>query len=133
KPLAIDPSTIHYAVLTHAHLDHTGWLPRLAKAGYSGPIYADQATIELTEILLKDSAHLQQEDSQRAARHKNNHRQNDEEPLYGPEDVDPVMRRMKPVPRKGGFDISPEFHVETCDAGHILGSTSLILTITEGG
>src|SRR5438477_3976774 len=61
KPLSIDPKTIDYAVLTHAHLDHTGWLPCLVKAGYGGQIYANQATIELTTLLLKDSAHLQQE------------------------------------------------------------------------
>src|SRR5262249_38530027 len=108
QALAVDPSTIHYAVLTHAHLDHTGWLPRLVKAGYSGAIYAGQATIELTEILLKDSAHLQQEDSEHAARHKNHHHRSEEEPLYGPEDIDPVIKRMKPMPREGGFDISPE-------------------------
>ena len=133
QPLPIDPKSIDYSLLTHAHLDHTGWLPRLVKSGFAGPIYADQATIELTEILLKDSAHLQQEDSEHAAKHKNNHHRTEEEPLYGPDDVDPVMRRMKPIPRKGAFDISPEFHVETCDAGHILGSTSLTLTITEAG
>ena len=58
KPLSIDPKTIDYLVLTHAHLDHTGWLPVLVKAGYHGPIYANPATIELTTLLLKDSAHL---------------------------------------------------------------------------
>jgi metallo-beta-lactamase family protein len=131
QPFPVDPKSIQYAVLTHAHLDHTGWLPRLVKSGYSGPIYADQATIELTEILLKDSAHLQQEDSQHAARHPNHHQRAEQEPLYGPEDVDPVIKRMKAIPRRGAFDISPEFHVETVDAGHILGSTSLTLTVTE--
>src|SRR5215468_4300282 len=132
QPLPVDPSTIHYGVLTHAHLDHTGWLPRLVKTGYSGPIYADPATIELTEILLRDSAHLQEEDVQHSRNTKNNHPSN-EEPLYTAEDVDPVLKKMKPAPRKGVFDISPEFHIETYDAGHILGSTSLVLTIREGG
>src|SRR5437588_8860067 len=88
KPLPVDPKTIDYAVLTHAHLDHTGWLPCLVKAGYRGQIYANQATIELTTLLLKDSAHLQQEDVRHAQEHpeKKNHHNN--EPLYGPEDVD---------------------------------------------
>src|SRR5690242_4469567 len=63
KPLATDPKSIDYVVLTHAHLDHTGWLPRLVKTGYRGPIYANPATIELIALLLKDSAHLQEEDS----------------------------------------------------------------------
>src|SRR5271167_1423867 len=66
KPLPIDPKTIDYAVLTHAHLDHTGWLPVLVKAGYRGPIYANPATMELTNLLLKDSGHLQEEETQDA-------------------------------------------------------------------
>lgn len=140
RPLAIDPKTIDYVVLTHAHLDHTGWLPVLVKAGFSGPILANPATMELTEILLKDSAHLQAEDAEKAQRHGNHgnspanqghHSVRD--PLYAPEDVDPVLRKFKQVPRKGGFDAGPEFHFEACDAGHILGSTSLVLTIAENG
>src|SRR2546426_3035584 len=70
KPLPVDPKQIDFAVLTHAHLDHTGWLPVLVKDGYRGPIFANPATIELTEILLKDSAHLQEEETERARRKK---------------------------------------------------------------
>jgi metallo-beta-lactamase family protein len=132
RPLTVDPKTFDCVVLTHAHLDHTGWLPRLVKGGYSGPIFANPATIELTTLLLKDSAHLQEEDAQHA-QGKNHVRRSNAEPLYLPEDVDPVLQRMKPMPRKGGFDIGPEFHFESYDAGHILGSSSLVLTITENG
>ena len=132
KPLPLDPKTIDYAMLTHAHLDHTGWLPVLVKAGYRGPIFANPATIELTEILLKDSAHLQQEETQNAQRN-NWSRHPEPRALYGPDDVDPVLKLLKPMPRSGGFDISPEFHVESFDAGHILGSSSLELTIPENG
>jgi len=70
QPLNVDPKTIDYAVLTHAHLDHTGWLPRLVGDGYRGPIFANAATIELTGILLKDSAHLQEEDALHAQKGK---------------------------------------------------------------
>jgi len=132
KPLPADPKSFDYVVLTHAHLDHTGLLPRLLKNGYRGPIFANPATIELATLLLKDSAHLQQEDSLQAQMHPHNQHSNSE-PLYAPEDVDPVLRAMKPMPRTGGFDISPEFHVDSYDAGHILGSSSLVLTITENG
>lgn len=134
KPLPVDPKTIDYLVLTHAHLDHTGWLPVLVKAGFRGPIFANQATIELATLLLKDSAHLQQEDERHAAKFKNKHNHRAErEPLYGPDDVDPVLEAMKPMPRNGGFDLSPEFHVESYDAGHILGSSSLELSFQENG
>jgi metallo-beta-lactamase family protein len=132
KPLSIDPKTIDYLVLTHAHLDHTGWLPCLVKAGYHGPIHANPATIELTTLLLKDSAHLQEEDTRNARKHGYSLHK-DPHPLYQTEDVDPVLKLMKPAPRNGAFEVSPEFHFVAYDAGHILGSTSLELTLTENG
>ena len=132
KPLPVDPKAIDYAMLTHAHLDHTGWLPVLVRDGFRGPIFANPATIELTEILLKDSAHLQEEDTERAKKKKYS-RHAEPRSLYTPEDVDPVLKLMKTMPRSGCFDISPEFRVCGFDAGHILGSSSLELTITEGG
>src|SRR5579872_1566759 len=64
--LPIDPATINWAVLTHAHIDHTGYIPRIVRDGYTGPFYADAATIELCNLLLADSAHLQEEDAQYA-------------------------------------------------------------------
>src|SRR5215510_2876814 len=132
KPLPADPKAIDYALLTHAHLDHMGWLPVLVRDGYRGPIFANLATIELTEILLKDSAHLQEEDTERAKRKKYS-RHAEPRALYTPDHVDPVLKQMKTMPRSGCFDISPEFRVCGFDAGHILGSSSLELTITEGG
>ncbi len=132
NPLPIDPKTFDYLVLTHAHLDHTGWLPVLVRDGYNKTIYANTATIELTEILLKDSGHLQEEETQDAQKHNwSKHPQ--PRALYTSDDVDPVLRLLRPMPRNGGFDISPEFHIESYDAGHILGSSSLELTIHENG
>lgn len=132
KQLSVDPRTINYAVLTHAHLDHTGWLPVLVKDGYRGPIYANPATIDLTTILLKDSAHLQEEDTLHAKKGKYSRHANPVA-LYTADDVEPALSLLKSMPRSGGFDISPEFHVTSYDAGHILGSSSLELTITESG
>jgi metallo-beta-lactamase family protein len=130
EPLSIDPKTIDYVVLTHAHLDHTGWLPCLVNAGFKGPIFANPATIDLTTILLKDSAHIQEEDTLHAQKHGYS-RHADPRPLYVSEDVDPVLKLLKSVPRTGPFTVSPEFQFVAYDAGHILGSTSLVLTITE--
>jgi metallo-beta-lactamase family protein len=132
KPLPIDPKTIDYALLTHAHLDHTGWLSVLVRDGFRGPIFANPATIELTGLLLKDSAHLQVEETENARRNKWS-RHAEPRALYEPDDVDPALRLLKPMPRSGGFDISPAFHVNSYDAGHILGSSSLELTINENG
>ena len=132
KPLPVDPKSIDYLVLTHAHLDHTGWLPVLVRDGYRHSIFANPATIELANLLLKDSGHLQEEETQDAQKHKwSKHPQ--PRALYTSEDIDPVLQKLKPMPRSGGFDISPEFHVESYDAGHILGSNSLEVTITENG
>jgi metallo-beta-lactamase family protein len=130
--LPIDPKTIDYLVLTHAHLDHTGWLPVLVRDGYKKTIFANDATIDLTTLLLKDSGRLQEEEAADAIKNKwSKHAQ--PRALYTPDDVEPALKLLKSMPRLGGFDISPEFHVESYDAGHILGSSSLELTITENG
>lgn len=131
KPLPLDVKTIDYCVLTHAHLDHCGWLPCLVRDGFRGPIYGNQATIDLATISLKDSAHLQEEDAERAQRGSKHSNAADRRPLYTSEDIDPTLRLLRPMPRTGGFDVAPEFHFEAYDAGHILGSSSLALTITE--
>jgi metallo-beta-lactamase family protein len=132
NPLPVDPKKIDYVVLTHAHLDHTGWLPVLVRDGYRKTIFANPATIELTGLLLKDSGHLQEEETEDAKKKKwSKHAQ--PQALYTTVDIDPVLRLLKPMPRTGGFDVSPEFHIESYDAGHILGSSSLELTITENG
>jgi metallo-beta-lactamase family protein len=132
KPLPVDPKTIDYLVLTHAHLDHTGWLPVLVRDGYNKTIFANAATIDLVGLLLKDSGHLQEEEMQDAQKHNWSKHANPQA-LFTSQDIDPVLRLLKPMPRSGGFDISPEFHVGSYDAGHILGSSSLALTITENG
>src|SRR5579862_6970891 len=131
-PLPQKPATFDWCVLTHAHLDHTGYLPRLVRDGFQGPIYADAATIELCGILLPDSAHLQEEDTDGAIRGGYS-KHAAPQPLYSPADVEPVLNAMRETPRTGPFTISPQFTVRPHDAGHILGSSSLELTITENG
>src|SRR6202051_3083846 len=68
EPLPIDPSSIDWVLLTHAHIDHTGYLPKLVGAGFRGPIYGNAATHELCMLLLPDSAHLQEEDAKYATK-----------------------------------------------------------------
>ena len=126
------PASFDWCVLTHAHLDHTGYLPRLVRDGFRGPIYADAATVELCNLLLPDSAHLQEEDSDTAARHGSS-KHDPPLPLYTQADVEPVLNAFRVIPRADPFTISPQFTVRPHDAGHILGSSSLELTITENG
>ena len=132
NPLPEKPASFDWCVLTHAHLDHTGYLPRLVRDGFHGPIYADAATIELCNILLADSAHLQEEDAEKANRGGYS-KHAKPLPLYSSEDVGPVVNALREIPRAAPFRISQQFTVRPHDAGHILGSASLELTITENG
>jgi metallo-beta-lactamase family protein len=130
--LAQDPATIDFVVLTHAHLDHTGYLPRLVSDGYRGPIFANTTTQELCALLLPDSAHLMEEDADNANRHGySSHKP--ALPLYTQEEVVATLKQFKPLPRLGECRLSPEFLIRSHDAGHILGSSSLELVVTEGG
>ena len=130
--LPIDPASIDWLILTHAHIDHTGYLPRLVKDGYRGPIYSNSATQELCGYLLPDSAHLQEEDALYAGK-KGYSRHKPALPLYTVAEAQTALQRFQPVSRADAFTISPQFKVQPYDAGHILGSSSLELTITENG
>jgi metallo-beta-lactamase family protein len=130
--LPLDVATIDWVVLTHAHIDHTGYLPKLVGAGYKGPIYCDAATQELCQLLLLDSAHLQEEDAKFAVKKKYSSHANPL-PLYTTPDAEAALKQFKQIPRSDTFTISPEFSVRTHDAGHILGSCWLELRITENG
>jgi len=127
-----DPATFGWVLLTHAHLDHAGYLPRLLRDGFRGPIFANAATRELSAILLPDSARLQEEDAEHAAA-KGYSKHSPPLPLYTVEEAQAVLERFQEVPRSSPFTISPQFSVRPHDAGHILGSASLELTITENG
>jgi metallo-beta-lactamase family protein len=124
---------LHAVVLTHAHLDHTGRLPLLTRAGYSGPIYATPATIDFAELILNDSAHLQKSDVERQNRRRKRTGQPLLDPLYEQQDVD----RLRPLYKKLGYDepisLAPGITVRAVEAGHMLGSASLELTVEDAG
>lgn len=128
----VDPATIDWVLLTHAHIDHTGYLPRFVRNGFRGPIYANAATHELCSLLLPDSAHLQEEEAQFAAK-KNYGSHHPPLPLYTVVESQQALQEFREIPRADAFTISPQFSVRPHDAGHILGSSWLELTITENG
>jgi len=130
--LPVDPAAIDWVLLTHAHIDHTGYLPRLTRNGYHGPIYANAATHELCALLLPDSAHIQEEDAEYAAK-KGYSAHKPPLPLYTVEESQATLNQFRLIPRADNFRISPQFSVRPHDAGHILGSSWLELTITENG
>jgi metallo-beta-lactamase family protein len=130
--LTVDPASIDWVLLTHAHIDHTGYIPRFVRNGFRGPIYSNAATRELCQLLLLDSAHLQEEDAQFAAK-KNYSSHQPPLPLYTVAEAQASLARFQEIPRANVFTISPQFSVRPHDAGHILGSSWLELTITENG
>ena len=130
--LPVDPATIDWLLLTHAHIDHTGYIPRIVRMGFRGPIYANAATRELCGLLLPDSAHLQEEDARYIAK-KGYSMHKPPLPLYTVEESQAALRQFTEIPRAAPFTIGPQFSVRPHDAGHILGSTWLELTITENG
>jgi metallo-beta-lactamase family protein len=128
EPFPFDPRTIDFVILTHAHLDHSGLLPRLGAQGFKGPIYTTPATRDLLAVLLLDSAHLQEMDAERATR-----RHRDALVAYDVDDVDRVLKQVHPIPYDLPGKLAPGVDVNLRDAGHILGSAIVELSITEGG
>jgi metallo-beta-lactamase family protein len=127
-----DPKEIDCLVLSHAHIDHSGRIPKLVADGFRGRIYATHATRDLCNIMLFDSAKIQEYD----AAYQNKKRRKNEpeiEPLYGPEDVRQTMRQFASYNYEQPFNIHPNVQVLYRDAGHILGSANVSLKIQEGG
>lgn len=127
EPPAFDPAALDAVVLTHAHLDHTGYLPRLMAAGFLGPVYCTPATRDLLGLLLPDSGHLQEEEARYAAnRAYSKHRP--PLPLYTEAQADASLENVVTAPWRTPTEVAPGLSVEFRPAGHILGAASLILT-----
>lgn len=126
-PLAIED--LDAVILSHAHIDHSGRLPYLIAEGYSKTIWATSATRDLSAIMLADSAHIQEKDAEFLAKK----RKGFIEPLYGMRHAVRTMDLMTGVPYNRPFDVVPGLRATYVDAGHILGSASVMLDCTEGG
>jgi len=122
----IDPSSIEAVVLTHAHLDHTGYLPLLVKQGFAGPVQCFEATGELCSILLPDAGHLQEKDAEYANRHGFS-KHKPALPLYTEEDALRALKYFTPVPFGGGSPVPGGAELRLRHAGHILGAASVQL------
>jgi len=124
----VEPSSIDALILTHAHLDHCGYIPLFVKNGFKGPIHCTVPTVELTEIILQDSAKIQVEDADRANSHHYANRAKDE-PLYRPEDVEVAMKLFVHHKYSEWVIINNDMKFQLLNAGHILGSAMVDLKV----
>ncbi|MGC3958748.1 MAG: MBL fold metallo-hydrolase [Verrucomicrobiota bacterium] len=131
-PKTLDVAKLNAVLITHAHLDHTGRLPLLAKAGYRGPIYATEATIPLTSLILRDYAHLQIADLERTNRKRQRAGEPPLEPTYTAEHVSQIMEQFATAPYNQAVEIAPGIRARWVEAGHMLGSASLQLCVKDG-
>ena len=129
EPLLFPPKDLDFIVLTHAHIDHSGLLPRLCAQGFKGPIYCTGATLELLKILLPDSAYLQRADVDRAERKKKAGKWRGEMPvaLYSSDEVEMTLMQFEVVEYGQKKELAPGIMLEFRNAGHILGACSIVL------
>ena len=127
------PSEIDVLLLSHAHIDHCGKIPGLVKNGFSGPIYTTAATVDLCQIMLRDSAHLQERDIYVVNKIRKKQHKNPFEPLYDFDDVEKAMDQFIGVQYSYAIEVAPGVMATYWDAGHILGSAGVLLEINENG
>ena len=127
--LPVPPEQLSAIVLSHAHIDHAGRLPLLTSRGFSGTIWATAATRDLCAVMLADSAHIQEKDAEFLRRRG----REAAAPLYTQADIGPLMQQVVGEPYNRPFAVAPGVRATFVDAGHILGSASVILECSEGG
>lgn len=131
QPFPLAMRDLDAVVLSHAHIDHTGYLPRLVQQGYDGPAYATPATISLLKLLLPDSAHIQEEQADYANR-KGYARHKPAKPLYTSEDADRALALLRPVPFGEPLALDQHATLTYRRAGHLLGSATVQLDLHDG-
>lgn len=127
-----NPAEIECVILSHAHIDHCGRLPLLAKRGFKGSIYCTDATADLLDVMLKDSAHIHEKDAEWQSKKNARTGKPPVEPLYTMDDAETALSMVKPILYDQLIEINPEISIVFNDAGHILGSAITELWITEG-
>jgi metallo-beta-lactamase family protein len=128
--LPVNPASLSWVLLTHAHIDHTGYLPRLVRDGFRGPVYATGGTADLLKIMLPDSAKLQEEDAEYANR-KGFSKHSPAVPLYTLEDANTALKQVRPVEYNKELKLNKSITARFISAGHILGSSFVELAISE--
>jgi len=131
--IPVAPGDIDALLLTHAHIDHSGRIPALVAAGYDGPIYATEATGKLCDIMLRDSAHIQENEAEWKNRKAKRAGEDTVEPIYTVQDAEASIKLFKSCYYGEDYQIFDQIRIHFLDAGHLLGSSSILVTITEDG
>jgi metallo-beta-lactamase family protein len=126
-----DPASVDVLILSHAHIDHTGLVPRLVRQGFKGPIYATPATADLCQIMLMDSARIQVKDLERVNKRRRNRGEAELDMLYDETDVEQALSQLQPTPYGQRTYLTPDVSFLYTDTGHLLGSAAISLSITE--
>jgi metallo-beta-lactamase family protein len=133
RPFAYQPAELDCVLLTHAHIDHSGLLPRLCKEGFHGPIYTSKVTTELSKIMLPDSAHIQEFDSEIMNRKGKRAGRDAVKPLYTVDDAYSCLKQFSPVKFDSELEVVPGITARFRNAGHILGSAVIEVWVEENG
>lgn len=133
QPFPFDASKAEFLILTHAHIDHSGLLPKLTKAGFSGTIYATPATKDLLEFMLRDSAYIQESNAERANSKRERRGQPPVEPIYTIKDAEATLQQIESVDYETWFEPQDGIRVRFWNAGHLLGSASAEVQIVDAG
>ncbi len=131
--LPVDASSINSVLLTHAHIDHSGNLPLLYKRGFRGTVYATRATCGLTDIMLRDCAHIQEADAEWKNRKRKRADDKQYEPVYTLKDAEKLLKLLRPVDYGERVRIAEGVEIRFTDVGHLLGSAAIEVFLSEGG
>ena len=132
-PLPVNPAELSCVLLTHAHIDHSGYLPLLYKNGFRGTVYATESTASLCQIMLRDSAHIQESEAEWKNRKARRAGRPEAEALYTMADAEGVLSRFRPCPYNKLTAVGEGVAVRFTDIGHLLGSAAIEIWMSEGG
>ena len=132
-PFPFEASALDAVLLTHAHIDHSGQLPKLMRAGFSGPIYATAATRDLSAVLLPDAGHIQEDEVERLNRRNQERGRDTVEPIFTARDAERVLKQYRTVKYGEWADVAAGVRARYWNAGHILGSASIEVEVHDAG
>ncbi|MBN1375439.1 MAG: MBL fold metallo-hydrolase [Dehalococcoidia bacterium] len=130
---SFDPQSVDAVIISHAHMDHLGNLPNLVRQGYQGDVHCTSATLDLANIMLMDSANIQEHDIKVVNKIRRRHKEPPVDPLYVKNDIPPVLRLLRSSSYYHPFNLRDNIQVTFYDAGHILGSAITVLNINDNG